>query len=310
MPFFKVDDYYKSRGLQAPGVINDDRACLACGYALRGLREGQRCPECGRPIIPLRGQGLAEAQTGDLQRLAFALLAACVGWAAGMGIWLWAFFDWLGDFFLFFAGAQIAALAFAVIVGTRAWIAVQPPRNRFENWLPFWIRAVFTFAALLTLALVLTRLVGSRIVSAGAVIGLSTLASFAWMGLQALACLLFRSIAIAGQDERLGDRFWHVAWAVGLCAALIGPVLSLTQSLMAGAGVMSICCMSGYLIVVAMLAAQLLFAHSLFRLHAMIRWSIKYRIQYDDKTSRMMQRVQEGREIGDREGSVFARERE
>ena len=30
--------------------IADDEPCGRCGYNLRGLREGHRCPECGTPI--------------------------------------------------------------------------------------------------------------------------------------------------------------------------------------------------------------------------------------------------------------------
>ncbi len=31
-------------------VILDDRECAGCGYNLKGLKAGGRCPECGRPI--------------------------------------------------------------------------------------------------------------------------------------------------------------------------------------------------------------------------------------------------------------------
>jgi uncharacterized repeat protein (TIGR04138 family) len=33
--------------------INEDEPCPWCGYNLRGLREGGRCPECGKPIPPM-----------------------------------------------------------------------------------------------------------------------------------------------------------------------------------------------------------------------------------------------------------------
>src|SRR5215217_4377447 len=34
----------------APAVIASDRACVHCGYNLRGLTRESRCPECGCPV--------------------------------------------------------------------------------------------------------------------------------------------------------------------------------------------------------------------------------------------------------------------
>jgi len=44
-------DPHNLRGMnkQAAPVIEVDRPCLSCGYNLRGLRAGIKCPECGMP---------------------------------------------------------------------------------------------------------------------------------------------------------------------------------------------------------------------------------------------------------------------
>lgn len=34
-------------------AVADDRKCVNCGYALRGHKVGQKCPECGRLIPPI-----------------------------------------------------------------------------------------------------------------------------------------------------------------------------------------------------------------------------------------------------------------
>jgi hypothetical protein len=38
-----------AQNVAASAIIEVDRACLGCGYNLRGLREGINCPECGLP---------------------------------------------------------------------------------------------------------------------------------------------------------------------------------------------------------------------------------------------------------------------
>jgi uncharacterized repeat protein (TIGR04138 family) len=43
-------------------VINEDLPCDECGYNLRGLREGHRCPECGAPIH-VWPEGSVDAET-------------------------------------------------------------------------------------------------------------------------------------------------------------------------------------------------------------------------------------------------------
>lgn len=63
-------------------VIVDDRACGKCGYNLKGLRTGGKCPECGTSIrkhTP-RGESLVEAPREYLEglRLAANVLGGCV----------------------------------------------------------------------------------------------------------------------------------------------------------------------------------------------------------------------------------------
>src|SRR4051794_34654649 len=46
----------------APGPVGDDDTpyCANCGYALVGLTESSKCPECGRPLVEVlrrRGEG-------------------------------------------------------------------------------------------------------------------------------------------------------------------------------------------------------------------------------------------------------------
>jgi uncharacterized repeat protein (TIGR04138 family) len=45
-------------------VINEDLPCEDCGYNLRGLREGHRCPECGA-LIPSSPEYAIDPETAE-----------------------------------------------------------------------------------------------------------------------------------------------------------------------------------------------------------------------------------------------------
>ncbi|MBC7834382.1 MAG: hypothetical protein H7Y88_04685 [Phycisphaerales bacterium] len=96
--------------------VNEDRACIGCGYNLKGLKVSGKCPECGRAIrkakVSYSAQQLVRAPLGYLTRLRFAstlLLWGFIGLVAslimydnlGEAKWLFAtcaagFMQWLG----------------------------------------------------------------------------------------------------------------------------------------------------------------------------------------------------------------------
>lgn len=74
-------------GAERP-VITGARACAGCGYDLRGLREGDQCPECGRVIALdlVRKMGyLGEASRGYLYTMLLGFTLLSVG---GVGVFL------------------------------------------------------------------------------------------------------------------------------------------------------------------------------------------------------------------------------
>jgi hypothetical protein len=54
----------------APAAFTTDLACVVCGYNLRGLMPGGRCPECGSPVDrSVHGNLLRYADRGWLEKL-------------------------------------------------------------------------------------------------------------------------------------------------------------------------------------------------------------------------------------------------
>lgn len=79
-------------------VIDSDRPCGKCGYNLKGLASGGRCPECGYPITRRGRKGaarfsdnLVDAPLFYLKTLAIgtSLLAGGVGLIVLMVVWEW-----------------------------------------------------------------------------------------------------------------------------------------------------------------------------------------------------------------------------
>jgi hypothetical protein len=64
-------------------TIDDDRPCQRCSYSLRGLRIGDRCPECGTPIVGNAAQRfsntMSDAPLNYLTRLAKATMVMTIG---------------------------------------------------------------------------------------------------------------------------------------------------------------------------------------------------------------------------------------
>lgn len=70
-----------------PSIIQNNRACVHCGYNLKGLRQGGVCPECGQPMPTAGAQRLrdtiAEAPLSYLRSLVVGLTIMAFASIAG-----------------------------------------------------------------------------------------------------------------------------------------------------------------------------------------------------------------------------------
>ncbi|GEM_PF-5135403 len=301
-----LGQFYRARGIADPDVITDDRRCMQCGHELRGLRVGDPCPECGRRALRSRASGLNQAPIGVLHRLNTALSLTLLGWIVGMALWLWCYY---GLIRFEFTGPVLGILMLALVIPavalvTAAWNEVEPPPFQILKSNTSMMRLLLVAASLGLGLLVILRSPWAPRAELGTMIAVVTFTSLAWVGLQAMGCLLFRRIAAEGGDGNLSDRYWNLSWGLGLCIAFISPFIAFTQHI----GGTPMCCNSGYLVVIAFFVIQIVFAVSTLRLRSIVKWAIRYRGQYEGKTVEMIERIETARRIGDAESTALTRE--
>jgi len=303
-----VDPFYKARGVVDLAVITDDRRCVACGYALRGLRPGGRCPECGRPILLTRSYGIDEIPLGELKRLRHSITLIFAAWAAAMALWFWLYYGLLSTAAPYLAGAAIGALLIAVPLITSFWSKVEEQPLRPWQSITFMIRALLVLAVASLAITVMGHFLGRSRFPPGAMLGATSITLILWVALQALGCHLLKRIAVLGRDDSLGQRFWNLSWALGLCVAFVAPYFGVTQIVQSRSGLVPVCCLGGYIVVIGFLVAQMIFGASLIRLRYLSAWAVRYRNAYEEKTRRMVEQIDQARARGEAECTAFLRD--
>jgi len=102
----------KYRQLTARGPIDEDRPCPHCGYNLRGLPEGQRCPECGGdPAADASDESYVSSGVVERHPLVDMFATAMEDerrrWQTGLAIAAWCVIIAVGACLLHFAGSLL-----------------------------------------------------------------------------------------------------------------------------------------------------------------------------------------------------------
>jgi hypothetical protein len=224
--------------------IGGDLPCRRCSYNLRGLKKGDRCPECGTPITggPSSRVGwlLTDAPLDYLSRFARGCVLMLFGAAVLVTAWAWTILK------LSFSGVFSTPAAFGGIIGGIAWAvgvftvtAPRPPgperTDTHAEW--HWLRATnrvlqcgwaLGFAFLLPVALSPTPANMAMNLIAG---GLLLFTAF--VGLAPLAIHLAR-FADWANDASLAQRLRMAPLAL-LISAILGIVGALTAPFLASA---------------------------------------------------------------------------
>ncbi|MFG0329159.1 MAG: hypothetical protein ACF8PN_04600 [Phycisphaerales bacterium] len=232
MSHYNTEAYLRARGALPEQEIQGDRACHQCGYSLRGLKVGGRCPECGAMIGRRKTvEHLMDCGVDYLRTLRFGvLLVAGSAWAP---VLMSFFYDgpvWIE------VSITVAAQLVTLYGG---WIITRPRPDESLAERVWWSIPVFTRITLIAApALVLLSPV------AGAIAPMLTI-TLVTVGVtlaQCMLCFACRDIASWAHDESLARHFEIVSLLIGggalvLAGAMIIPVLG-CFALFAGFGLL------------------------------------------------------------------------
>lgn len=292
----------------SPLTIVDDRACINCGYSLRGLRLDQVCPECGRAI---------QVKKKNIPRYSDALINAPKLWLAGLALGsTFLFFGVLGMLLLFFATSLMPAdakFAFSIFAGaaTLIWyigvlITTQPrpmmPTTRLDprkEWrgLRWSARLTQFFWPVLSGLLTASWYQYKQ--------GGVPSPVFAWLAFGAFIigamgliwlCVYLSNIAFWGDDD-VGANFRTCAWMIGAAAtlAVLNAINVLTNAVLMGGFWASLVYA---LLLFFMVVPELYLVYCLFQLQHMARWSITNHAIADAKTRRLRAQAKKNAQRG------------
>jgi len=283
--------------------------CRGCGYDLKGLRKGDRCPECGKAIEPARRpmskhDNLAEAPRGYLTRLRVSCLLMSVS-AIGV-ICLF-----LVDLVLAQGAAQIVArsIGLGVMIAWPAgvWGVTAPRRSavvseettrreqRVVRWITRWSQMCLPVVTLFLLAQAVGALGSTPQWALNVLEGVITgLVVAALIGTITLAVVL-ANLAQWANDEDLSERFWFSVWALAA-----GALFLVFQPLVRAAfAFLNISLLGAFLMVLAglgFIAGMIVYAVGLVQLSRQAKWAISSAKRLDERRARDAERLAAARD--------------
>lgn len=290
-----------------PGAptIADDTPCRSCGYNLRGLVIGTRCPECGTVIVGKGKARLPQDTMADAPKAYLNLLSvgfACVGVAAS--IYLLTTFALVMDFAAAVRSnitgittvsgmpssllTRFGGLVASVLWVTGAAIVILPRpgvdgKTRGENGRPEWYR--LRLGVLITAgALGLT----SGAYSLSLIFGISGLAWIGWLiGVTFFAsviplCVHLSNLAYWGTDTDLSDRLRSIGILLGITGLLLAVLFSpvgIIIGLFAG------------MIILGCIVLLIWFIVLMFKMSSMVSWAVQNAKQAEARDQRFAEKA-------------------
>jgi len=216
MSNLNTEAYLRAKGIIQDTEVNRDRPCRECGYNLRGLQYGGRCPECGTVIERTKPvhDHLMDAPRSYLRGLCFGTGFVAAGfWGPIAAVILSALTG----------SAVMASLGRLVLLGGAAlfiiggWIVTRPKPHEQTMSRPWHHPAYLTRATILiTPTLHLLALLtpgGATVPFLGLFIVASTFTQFA------LLAWIFSDLALWARDDSVGNAFNALVVLFGLIGA-------------------------------------------------------------------------------------------
>lgn len=270
-------------------LIRRDLLCKECGYNLKGLRYGGKCPECGAGIVQRRiasADATEDFTREECVRLLWGIRALAAGWSGLMFA-----------LFLMIADAEQIPVGTALICGGTmfgygGWVVGKHRHSKSDLDFGEARKRLSMLARLLALAMAipagaagLVAVTCNLTTNAGAMtffLVLMGLTALSGLAAQVCLCLQLRHLARELDDQNLTDHFGYLL--LGLLITDGVGVLSLLLS-MTRAG------RSALVLGIASVVLQVWWVVSVWRLGSTFAWALRYKSNVADREARLRERM-------------------
>ncbi len=269
--------------------ITEDRECDHCGYNLKGLAAGGKCPECGTSIrtITTRSSGTmsGEAPTRFVRKLRYGFMLASVGIITGIVL--------SGSGLMFFS-------SFFWVAGIWITTSMRPNRkeivadkvldnDRFRMTVRYSSLAWPIYGLALLALITLSGAANPSTLLKIPLILISVVAgSIAWISLIP-TCIYFAELGYWASHDHLAQRLRSTAWAMcvfGVGSVLLSAVAAINIAPSGAAGFTS-----GFTIFLTMVAVVVFF-FTVLQLTSVMGWVIKHQKLVAGSPDRVRERVE------------------
>jgi hypothetical protein len=293
----------------APSYISTDRECDHCGYNLRGLPEGGKCPECGAPIRSIKrkssGTMSEEAPTRFIRRLqiGFSLASVAILGLVVVPIFLGVFSGMMGisSGIIYWATSLLNFGApFIWVLGIWIITAERPNRkqivpdkvlddDRFRMVVRVMSAAwpIYQLAAM-ALGAVNASATPSPVLTIPLSIVLFISGTIAWIGLMP-TCVYFAELGYWASHDHLAQRLRSTAWVMAVFGTLTVVLTAIGALNIAPSSAASI---ASIFTIIMVIIAVIVFLLTVIQLGTVMKWVIKHQQLAAGSAERVRTRIE------------------